>query len=201
MKLTWHIENLFFTCTWFSFRPQTFNSYNQVVLVKLRRIAVLVVILFRRHTSAKFQEAISWSRTWTFFVHCLSLKDAVSDHFRWGNGPCQLIKINWERVFILIKFAHGTDVWNFLSSACTSMWGIWILSDLWNASYIELRIWNQVSHDHRSYERMNVFEYCSIRLSIDWNHLYETTDHLQQFRADKFSTFFKSEAFPFSSAS
>ena len=32
------------------------------------------------------------------------------------------------------------------------------------------------------------FEYCSIQLSIDWNLFYETTDHLQQFRADKFST-------------
>ena len=30
---------------------------------------------------------------------------------------------------------------------------------------------------------------------------YETTDHLQQFRADKYVTFFKSEAFTFSSAS
>ena len=26
-------------------------------------------------------------------------------------------------------------------------------SDIWNVSYIELRICNQVSHDHRSYER------------------------------------------------
>ena len=33
------------------------------------------------------------------------------------------------------------------------------------------------------------------------NNFYETTDNLQQFRADKFSTFFKSEAFTFSSAS
>ena len=26
-------------------------------------------------------------------------------------------------------------------------------SDIWNVSYIELRIWNQVSYDHHSYER------------------------------------------------
>ena len=26
-------------------------------------------------------------------------------------------------------------------------------SDMWNISYIELRIWNQVNYDHRSYER------------------------------------------------
>ena len=58
-----NIENLFATCTLFSFRPQTFDSYNQDVFVKLRRIAVLVVvvvvILFHRHVSDKFQEAIS----------------------------------------------------------------------------------------------------------------------------------------------
>ena len=29
-------------------------------------------------------------------------------------------------------------------------------SDIWNVSYIELRIWNQVSYDHRSYERNRV---------------------------------------------
>jgi len=46
-----------------------------------------------------------------------------------------------------------------------------------------------------------VFENCSIQLNNDWNHFYATTDHLQQFRADKFSTFFKSETFKFSSAS
>ena len=38
-----------------------------------------------------------------------------------------------------------------------------------------------------------VFENRSIRLSNDLNDFYETTDHLQQFRADKFSTFFKNE--------
>ena len=35
-----------------------------------------------------------------------------------------------------------------------------------------------------------VFENSSIRLSNDWNNFYETTDHLQQFRADKLSTEF-----------
>ena len=46
-----------------------------------------------------------------------------------------------------------------------------------------------------------VFENCSIRLSNDWNNFYETNDHLQLFRADKLSSFFKSEALTFSSAS
>ena len=26
-------------------------------------------------------------------------------------------------------------------------------SDIWNISYVELRSWNQLSYDHRSYER------------------------------------------------
>ena len=96
LNLNWHNESLFLTCTWLSFRPQTFNSYNQDVLVKMRRIAVLVVvvvILLLRHASDKFQEAISWSRTWRFFLHFLSLKYAVSDHFRWSNVPVNQIKL------------------------------------------------------------------------------------------------------------
>ena len=129
LNLNWNIESLFFTCIWFSFRHQTFNSYNQDVLVKLRRIVVLVIvviIVFHRHASDKIQEAISWSRTCRFFLHCLSLKYVVSDHFQWGNVPVNQNK-NWECVFILIKFAHGTDVWNSLSSACTSVWDLWKL--------------------------------------------------------------------------
>ena len=46
-----------------------------------------------------------------------------------------------------------------------------------------------------------VFENCSIPLSNDWNNFYETTDHLQHFRADKLSSFFKNQAFTFSSSS
>ena len=37
----------------------------------------------------------------------------------------QFININRKCVFNLIKFAHNTDVWNTLSSACTSMWSFW----------------------------------------------------------------------------
>ena len=46
-----------------------------------------------------------------------------------------------------------------------------------------------------------VFENSSICWNNDWNNFYDTTDHLQEFRADRFSTYFKSEAFTFSSAS
>ena len=38
-----------------------------------------------------------------------------------------------------------------------------------------------------------VCENCSIWLSNDWNNFYKTTDHLQQFRADKMSTFSKAK--------
>ena len=57
------------------------------------------------------------------------------------------------------------------------------------------------THFLRLVHLCEVFENSSIRWSTDWNNFYETTNHLQQFRADKFSTFFKSEAFTFSSAS
>ena len=112
----------FFTCTWFSFRPPTFNSYNQDVLVKLRRVAVLVVvvILFRRYASDKFQEAISRSRTWRFFLHCLSLKFVISDHFRWGNIP-----VNQKELRMCLHFDQ-ICTWH-RCSACTFMWGIWKL--------------------------------------------------------------------------
>ena len=56
-----------FTCTWCSFRLQTLNSYSLDMPVKIRRIAVLVV-LFRREASDVFQEAISWDITWIFLL-------------------------------------------------------------------------------------------------------------------------------------
>ena len=103
------LVKLFFTCTWFNFRPQTFNSSNQDVLVKLRRIVVVVVvILFRRHTSDKFQEAISSTRTGEF--SCIAYLSSMLFLIIFGEVIFQLIEINWECVFILIKFAHGTDV-------------------------------------------------------------------------------------------
>ena len=162
LNLNWHIENLFCTCTWFSSRAQTFNSNNQDVLVKLRRIdflvVVVVVILFRSHASDKFQEAISWSRTWRVFLHCFSLKYVVSGHFWWGNAP-----VNQNKLRMCPHF-------------------------------------NQIRTWHRCLKLSFFGLYIYVRLSNNWNHFYETTDHLQQFRTDKFSTFFKSEAFTFSSA-
>ena len=46
-------------------------------------------------------------------------------------------------------------------------------SDIWNISYIKLRIWNQVSYDHRSYER-NVIKQLRIeaRKSQDFNGVW-----------------------------
>ena len=133
----------------------------------MRKIAVLVVvaILFRRHASGKFQEAISWSITWTFLLHCLSLKYVVSDHFRWSNVPVHQNKLKMCLYFDQIR------TWQ----RCLKL--------AFFGLYINV-----------------VFGNCSIRLSNDWNNFYETTDHLQKLRADKFSTFFKSEAFTFSSA-
>ena len=155
-------------------RLQTSNfqklSYNQDVLVKLRRIAVLVVvILFHRHASDKFQEAISWSRTWRFFLHCFfsQVPYVVSDLFRWGN-----VAVNQNKLRMCLHF-HQIRTWHRCFKP--SFFGFYIY--------------------------VRSFFNCSIPLSNDWHHFYETTDHLQYFRADKFSTFFKSEAFTFSSAS
>ena len=148
------MENLFFTCTWFSVRHQTINSYTQDILVKLRRIAVLVVdvvvILFRRHASDKFQEAISWSRTCRFFLHCLSLKYVVTDHFWWSNVPVDQNKLK-----------------------SSSFW----------------------SNSHMASMFETLFSlYIYVHPAKQWvKSFFHTTDHLQQFRADKFSTFFKSK--------
>ena len=128
LNLNWHNESLFLTCTWLSFRPQTFNSYNQDVLVKMRRIAVLVVvvILLLRHASDKFQEATSWSRTWRFFLHFLSLKYVVSDHFRWSNVPVNQNKL--ERLFHIFANKMQTRWDNSHKSAKSTLkfFHVWI---------------------------------------------------------------------------
>ena len=143
----------------------------------MRSIAVLVVtvIQFRRHASEKFQGAISWSLNsgLRFSLYCLSIKHVISDHFRWSNVLVNQNKLKMCLHFDQIKFAHGTDIENFLSSPCTSMWSLFL----------------------RLVQLCEVFENCSIGLSHDWNHFYETTDHLQQFSADKFSTFFQERSF------
>lgn len=107
------VDDLYYTCQlphcrWFIFRPQTFNFYNQDVLVKLRRTSVLVVvvILFGRHASDKSQEAISWRRTWRFFLQCLSIKYVVSDHFRWGDIPINQNKMRMCLHFAQIRIWH-----------------------------------------------------------------------------------------------
>ena len=109
LNLNRHIENLFFTCTWFIFRPRAFNSYNQDVLVKMRRIAVLVavvvVVLFRRHEISR-RYFLHWSRTWRFFLHCLFLKYVVSDHFWWGNIPVNQNKLRMCLHFDQIRTWH-----------------------------------------------------------------------------------------------
>ena len=76
----------------------------------MRRIAVLVqvvvVILFRRHASNKFQGAISWTITWIFLLNCLSLKYVLSDHFRWSNVPVHQNKLKMCLHFDQIRTWH-----------------------------------------------------------------------------------------------
>ena len=91
-------------------------------------VVVVVVIVLRCHTSSdKFQEAFSWSLTWRFFLHFLSLKYVVSDHFWWSNVPVNENKLKMCLHFDQIKFTHGTDIWSSLSLACTTMWSLWKL--------------------------------------------------------------------------
>ena len=148
---------MFFTFTWQSFRPQIFNSYNQDVLVKLRRIVVLIVVVlsFHRHASENFKKLFLEAEPGDFLLHCLSLKYVVSDYFRWGSVSV-IIKINWQCVFIFIKFAQATNHLKLSFFGLTSMWGLW-------------KLFHPVKQWLKSF--------------------FETTDHLQQFRADKFSTF------------
>ena len=109
---------------------------------------------------------------WRFFLHCLYLSSMLF-LTTFGEVMFHLMKINWKCVFILIKL-NSHMAWILILKL--SFFGLYICL-------------------------CEVFENWSIRLSNGWNHFYETTDHLQQFRADKFSTFFKSEASTFSLAS
>ena len=50
-----------------------------------------------------------------------------------GEVMCQFIKITWKCVFILIKFAHGADIWNSLGHLCEGCESCPIrLSNDWN---------------------------------------------------------------------
>ena len=79
------------------------------MLVKLSRIAVLVVVvvvIFRRHASDKFQEAILEAEPGDF--SCIAYLSSMLFLTIFGEVMYQLIKI--KCVFILIQFANGTDV-------------------------------------------------------------------------------------------
>ena len=58
---------------------------------------------------------------------CIAYRSSMLFLTIFGEVMFHLIKVNWEFVFILMKFARGTFIWNSLSSACTSMWGLWKL--------------------------------------------------------------------------
>ena len=112
------------------------------VLVRMRRIAVVVVaILFRRHASDKFQDAISWSITWIFVLHCLYLKYVVPDHFRWGIVPVNQNKLKiclhfgqirpWQRCLKLSFFGLHVYVKSLNCSIPFKQWLKSFLRDHW----------------------------------------------------------------------
>ena len=102
-----------------------------ILSVKMRRIAVLVqvvvVILFRRHASDKFQGAISWTITWIFLLNCLSLKYVLSDHFRWSNVPVHQNKLKMCLHFDQIRTWHWCLKLTFFGFSCTSICSLWKL--------------------------------------------------------------------------
>ena len=129
LNLNWHIQNLFLTRTYI---------YDVLLIIKMRRIAVLVVVvsLFHRHTSDKFQEAISWRLTWRLFLHYRSLKYVVSDHFRWSNVPVNQNKPKMCLHFDQIRTWHRYLKHSFFGlyvHLCEIFenWSIWISND-WN---------------------------------------------------------------------
>ena len=97
----------------------------------MRRIAVLlvvvVVILFRGlvWVMNNFKKLFLNAEPGDF--SCIAYLSSMLFLIIFGEVMLQLIKMNWECVFILIKFAHSTDVWNSLSSAYTTMWSLWKL--------------------------------------------------------------------------
>ena len=100
-----NLNKFFFTCTWFSFRPQAFNFYNQDVLVKMNRCCCCYSVPPPRTRQISRSYFLHWSRTWKFFLHCLFLK-YVSDHFRWGNVPVNQNKLRMCLHFDQIRTCH-----------------------------------------------------------------------------------------------
>ena len=77
-------------------------------------------------------------RLYYFLGHCYLVYGSSSYVLRNIRSPCEILIQNCCISLTTIKG------WATLSS-------VW--SDIWNVSYIELQIWNQVSHDHGSFER------------------------------------------------
>ena len=103
----------FFTCTWFSLGPQTFNSHRHSGCISKteknrcsRCCCCYSAFLFRSHALDKFQKAISWSRSWRYFLHRFFPKYVVSDHFRWGNVPVNQNKLRTCLHFDQIRTWH-----------------------------------------------------------------------------------------------
>ena len=64
-------------------------------------------------------------------------------------------------MIVLVMSSHTDDEKKVKLRDMDALW-----SDIWNISYVELRIWNQVSYDHRSYERnLSVYKPEKVRTS------------------------------------
>ena len=110
------------------------------------------------------------------------------------NAPYESLSLEKDRKGILRFFFHSMK-WCSSSSKQTEN-----VSSFWSNSHMAPMLTFETRF-LRLAHLFDVFENCFMWLSNDWNNFYATNDHLQQFRADKLSSFSKSEAFTLSPAS
>ena len=130
-------------CTWHHHFQNAFCSFHtcnkQAYLIKQCKLSISVLCELRTYTN----EVKMWSlQLWLrFFGLNLRLLKSQSQ-LRWSH----LHFICRSAVhIILICFIPFTGTMNSINWPAPNVLVLW--SNIWNVSYIELRIWNQVSHD------------------------------------------------------
>ena len=85
------------------------------------------IILFRRHASDKFQEAISWSITWIFLLLISQVSYVVSDHFRWSYAPVHKKKKQLKMCLHFASNSHVAPMFKTRFLRRASVWNLWKL--------------------------------------------------------------------------
>ena len=136
------------------------------------------IIQFLRSKLPLDWKELRWSkRNIKYKIYCLSPR-LLSKRRRYGIVfkrvphvqhayffPVQPIELTWFLVALplpsILKLLFVVKTHNQMikrppawkRQSCVNYIKLFLWSDIWNVSYIELRVWNQVSYDHRSYER------------------------------------------------